>query len=64
MAKSPKSKPLTVSDIEDAIRDAVSNIPGIYKVPELEYCKMVIEAIDTYKVGIEMRKGELEQKEE
>lgn len=64
MPKSKPSKPkLDSHQVEVAIREAVANIPGINDLPELDYCRMVAEGVESYQSGIEMRLQELEADE-
>lgn len=55
---------ITAETIEEAVRDAIHKIPGIDKLPEEQYCELVLEALDAYRLGIEMRHQELQEEAE
>lgn len=50
--------------VEEAVRDAVHAIPGIDKIPEIEYCEAVLEGTDLFTAGVQMRLEELEGDDE
>jgi hypothetical protein len=45
--------------IENAVRDAISKVPGVNDVSELDYCKAVNEALEVIAVGVSTRAQEL-----
>lgn len=50
--------------VHDRVRDAVGDIPELKKISEREYCGIVLEGIESYVAGIEMRAEELDQEAE
>lgn len=46
-------------EIEEAIRQAISNVPGLKTIPESEYVQYTLEALAGVSCGLEMRKQEL-----
>lgn len=62
--KEAKAEASWADKIEQAIRKAVDSVPGLGDIPEKDYCEAVLDAIDTYKFGVDMRLGELNELDE
>lgn len=60
-AKQKGAEDRLVDALEQAIRNAISEAPGIMDVTEHAYCEAVLAAMDAIRVGIEMRKHEIEE---
>jgi hypothetical protein len=46
--------------MEQAMRNAIDQLPGVRDVPDAVYCQAVVEAADLIKVGAEERLLEIE----
>lgn len=50
--------------IEQAIREALANVPGLDNLTEDSYCEVVLEGLDLVSTGIQMRLDELNADED
>lgn len=65
MAKKKKAAgPTWTEKVEVAVREAIARIPGLDAIDELSYCEAVLEGVELYTAGIQMRKEELEAEAE